>query len=355
MQVQGLGDSAGIVVVLLGQRDQRRVRRARAGIAGHARLVTGQLPHPQQGVLHQGQLVGVGADFVDDLVHHLGCHRGVELVQRPFDRLGRLVARQPRRQELAGADRFGQTEKRVAVAHELGPHRENHVHRAVGLLGGPQQQVHELDGVVSLLVGVRSGLSGQPPRRFAKPEQLLELVDQHQHGPVAGHVELVQQLDHAAPAGTQHRFGQRQLEAGRLAAAGAYCRPEAPARGTDRPLAGASGYCDVLSLALRATVNRTVVNRGGDRGPAERVGQVAERIDPGPGDDELPVAGNAAQIAVLQRRQQARADQGRFPEPLAPTTARNRCRSSRLSISFVCRARPKKIGASCGWNGRSPG
>ena len=147
----------------------------------------GDLPHAGQGVLQDGQLVGVLADAVDQFGHQFGLDVTAEHARRPGDGAFHLNAGQPRREVLGPIDGFRQLLKAHAVAEKVGAHRQRHIHARAGIVPCGQQQIHEGLG----LVGLRTAGLGIG-------EDLFELVDQHQQ------IERLGALHHALACTLHH-------------------------------------------------------------------------------------------------------------------------------------------------------
>ncbi len=128
-------------------------------------------PGAHQRVLQHGQLVGFFADIIEQAFQQLRRDRAAEQVDRAFDGLAQLFARQAGDQVLALIHRFGQAVEVVAIADEIRAHRHDDVNRQVPL---PAQGQHDLDE--SRRLRAVFGLV----RFKAEAEQLFELIDQQQ-------------------------------------------------------------------------------------------------------------------------------------------------------------------------------
>ena len=250
MAVQRLGHAAhrlGLVVVEC----QRTVR------AAPARPF---VPGAHQRVLQDRQLVGVVAHVVEQAVDQWRRQRRAHHRRRAGDRLGDLVAGQPRDQVLAAVDRLGQATKPRAVAQEVRAHRDHDIDVQPGLAAGRQQQLDEGAGVVTG-VGTVAG--------FQAAEQLFELIDQYQQLVGRGQPGFAHRLHQALGAAAQRGLGV----AGPVLAVGVV----------------------VQHLGL-----------------VECAGQVADRVGAGAQIGHAPVTATAGHEAAVQPWQQAGANQRRL-------------------------------------------
>lgn len=143
---------------------------------------SGLLPQPHQRVLHQRQLVGVGAHVVDDPRNKARLDLAFEHLRWPFDRCGDLLTGEARAQILRVSDRLGQSLELGATAEEVRAHRQHDIDRYAALVCACQEQ---RDKGLGLLAAGEALVA----------EQLLELVDQDQQVAAIGQRPFAQLFD----------------------------------------------------------------------------------------------------------------------------------------------------------------
>ena len=137
-----------------------------------------ELPAAHQRVLEQRQLVLIVAKLDEQTLHQRVVDVAASHPRGALDCLPQLLAGQPGDEVLALVDCFGQPSVHRGPPQELRAHGDDEVHvgtlgRHVGTLPARgQQQPHER----GLLVGVDVGVV-----RERQPEQLLELIHEHEH------------------------------------------------------------------------------------------------------------------------------------------------------------------------------
>ena len=221
------------------------------------------IPRPHQRVLQERQLVLIIADLVQQPHDEAGCNPPTGHGDRPRDRGTKLVPGHPRDQVLALVDGFGQPGIVHAVPDEIGPHRQHDVDRNLGLPGGFEEQLDERDGFLPGVLDVATP---------AKPEQLLELIDEDEHvvvGRDAGEPHCVGQPKGAAPEG---RLQQHAVRARKR-------------------------------VTWRADHVRMI----------ERLGQAADRVFARPADRHAPARAGGHHEAALKRGNQTGANQRGLP------------------------------------------
>jgi hypothetical protein len=196
---QDLGDPPLFIV----ERRVGRVRLAREGPLHAAEgLVCGQrqdaglvraLPEPHEGVLHQGELVRVGAHIVQDARDERRLDLAVEHLGRTLDRLPPLGTGELRGQELAVVECFGKSVEERAVAEVVGPHRQDDVDGLAGFAPAGQQQGDERTGLVALAF---------PLAPVA--EEFLELVDEQKELAASGQRGFVEYFGQPERTAQEH-------------------------------------------------------------------------------------------------------------------------------------------------------
>ena len=200
----------------------------REGQAAAGRL----LPAPEQSVLQHGQLVGIVAGVVLELLDQLRLDQigpvfglgfgeledvGLEppgmSQQWPDDRLGLLVAIEPGGQILVGAHGFGESAIAGTVAEEIRTHGEDDPDAGLGKRRCGEQHLDEPAELVVLSQSGNAGIAVAGLLRIlgvGVPEQLLELIDQDQDFAIGRQQApdfLGQTMARAAQAGGDPRVG----------------------------------------------------------------------------------------------------------------------------------------------------
>ena len=238
MQRQRARDATDLVIGL--QRQQRLF------FAGLDR----DIPQQRQRMLHQGQLVALFLEVIEDAVGETRIDPATIDERRRFDRLAQLLAIHLRREEQRRVDDLGKPVIARTLAEEIGTHRDRDIDGVVALARQLEQHGDER---IFLVVGAALFVA----------EQLLELIDDDQQG-VA-------------------RFGNDVAEDfGRRFRRARHRRGHQPANGT---IAGVAQHID------------------------ERIGELIERMGLRTRLDDLPVRTARAHIAKLERRVESRFNQ----------------------------------------------
>ena len=222
------------------------------------------IPRPHQRVLHERQLIVVVAEVVEDAVDQPRRDRGARHADRARNRRAQRVARHAADEIQPAVHRFRQAGEIHAVADEIGAHRQDDVDRRVALARGFEQQAHERDRLVARVGNLVAA---------AEPEQLFELIDEHEDVLVRRDVRLTDRVDQAERAAAQRRFEQHAARARDLG---------------------------VLALDTQ----HAAFGHGGR--------EVADRIFAGAEGRHAPARAGAHHEAALQRGDQARADERRL-------------------------------------------
>ena len=217
-----------------------------------------ELPHAHERVLHDRQLVVVVAEIVEDAVHQPRRHRGASHRGGTGHGGAQAVAGHASDEIETGVHGLGQPAEVHAVADEVGPHGDDDVDGQGRLRCRLEQQLHERHGFVAGVLDLPAA---------AEAEQLLELVDEHQHVLVGGNACLPHRLDEAERAAPQGGVENDAVRAAELA------------------------------------VDTEHIRR------VEGPGEVADRIVAWPHGGDPPTGTGAGHEATLQRRDQPRADE----------------------------------------------
>ncbi len=156
------------------------------------------IPGAHQRVLNERQLILIVAEIVEHAVHQPGRDRSTADGHRTGDRRAQRVARHPAHQVQAGVHGLRQPGEIHAVADEVGPHRQDDVDRGFALASGFDQQANERDGIVA-----RARVPAS-----AKPEELLELIDEHQQVLVFRNPRQADRVHEPGSAPPDRRFHQ---------------------------------------------------------------------------------------------------------------------------------------------------
>ncbi len=130
-----------------------------------------EIPRSHERVLEYWQPILVVADVIQESLHEPRGDLPAGHGDGTRDGRPQLIARQARDEILTRIERFRQTRILHAVTDEIGSHGQDHVNGNIGLAAGVEEQLDEGDGLVA------------GPRVLAaplEPEQLLELVDDHE-------------------------------------------------------------------------------------------------------------------------------------------------------------------------------
>ena len=139
-------------------------------------------PHPHQQMLHERQLIGVVAHFVQQTIDKVDRNVAAEDPGGADNRCAPFLTAQPWRQVLAAVHRLRQTGKCRTIAEEVRAHRQHDVDRYVPL---PRRLDQQRDKRIRL---VNSTFASET-------EYLLELIDQDKQVGVWRKRRLAQRFD----------------------------------------------------------------------------------------------------------------------------------------------------------------